>query len=101
MAGVDTTPAGISLTNAIDKADKSCLAAIRRLQAWDRSALVAALLDGRRTESTLELTDEAWAVPVAEALGEALRRSDLTALRLRIVENLAHDPSREQRQIGT
>ena len=33
VASLDTTPAGISLANAIDKADKSCLAAIRRLQA--------------------------------------------------------------------
>jgi len=33
VACLDATPAGISLANAIDKSDKSCLAAIRRLQA--------------------------------------------------------------------
>ena len=46
--------------------------AIRRLDAWDKEALVAALLDERRLESALRLTDEAWAVPVVEALTEAL-----------------------------
>ncbi len=72
-----------ALYAALDDSDRfaawSVQAAIRRLQAWDKDALVAALLDGRRTESTLELTDEAWAVPVVEALGEALRRSEITA----------------------
>ena len=63
--------------------------AIRRLDAWNRDVLVAALLDERRSESALELTDEAWAVPVAEALAEALRRSDKPAMRARIVANLA------------
>ena len=33
VAALDVTPAGMSLANAIDKAEKSCLAAIRRLQA--------------------------------------------------------------------
>jgi hypothetical protein len=33
VACLDATPAGISLANAIDKSDRSCLAAIRRLQA--------------------------------------------------------------------
>ena len=33
VASLDVTPAGMSLASAIDKAEKSCLAAIRRLQA--------------------------------------------------------------------
>ena len=33
VASLDATPAGMSLASAIDKSDKSCLAAIRRLQA--------------------------------------------------------------------
>ena len=33
VAALDVTPAGMSLASAIDKAEKSCLAAIRRLQA--------------------------------------------------------------------
>jgi putative heme-binding domain-containing protein len=63
--------------------------AIRRLDAWDKDAIVSALLDQRRAESALELTDEAWAVPVAQALTEALRRSGTPAMRARIVANLA------------
>ncbi len=67
----------------------SVRSAIRGLGAWDEPALAAALVDPRRSESALELTDEAWAVPVARVLGEVLRRSENPALRLRIVANLA------------
>ncbi len=70
-------------------ADWSIQTAIRRLNAWDEPALAAALVDPRRSESALELTDEAWAVPVARVLGEVLRSSQNPALRLRIVANLA------------
>src|SRR5262249_28061453 len=62
--------------------------AIRQLEAWDKNALVAALLDEHRSESALGLTDEAWAVPVAEALTEALRRAGPASVRVRIVANL-------------
>ena len=72
--------AAAALYAALDESDRfaawSVRQAIRRLEAWDKDALVAALLDERRAESALELTDEAWAVPVVEALTEALRRSD-------------------------
>jgi putative heme-binding domain-containing protein len=85
--------AAVPLYAALDESDRfaawSVRTAIRRLEAWDKDALVAALLDGRRAESALELTDEAWAVPVVEALGEALRRAETPALRARIVANLA------------
>ena len=63
--------------------------AIRRLDAWDKQALVEALLDERRLESALRLTDEAWAVPVVDALTEALDRTTSPAVRGRIVANLA------------
>jgi len=62
--------------------------AIRRLGAWDKEALVEALLDERRLESALRLTEEAWAVPVIAALTEALTRSSSPAVRGRIVANL-------------
>ena len=63
--------------------------AIRRLDAWDKNALVEALLDERRLEPALRLTDEAWALPVVEALTEALGRTSQPAVRGRIVANLA------------
>ncbi len=82
-----------ALYAALDESDRfaawSVRGAIRRLDAWDKDAIVSALLDQRRAESALELTDEAWAVPVAEALTEALRRSGTPAMRARIVANLA------------
>ncbi len=58
-------------------------------RAWDREALVAALLDERRMEPALDLTDEAWSVPVVAALTEALGRTTAPAVRGRIVANLA------------
>jgi putative heme-binding domain-containing protein len=63
--------------------------AIRRLNAWDKPSLVEALLDDRRLEAALRLTDEAWAVPAVEALTEALGRTSSPAVRGRIVANLA------------
>jgi putative membrane-bound dehydrogenase-like protein len=63
--------------------------AIRCLNAWDKPALVEALLDERRLESALRLTDEAWAVPVVDALTEALGRTRSVPVKARIVANLA------------
>ena len=88
----DPSAAG-ALYAALDDSDRfaawSVRGAIRRLDAWDKDALVAALLDERRAESALDLTDEAWAVPVVEGLTEALRRAEKPAVRARIVANLA------------
>ena len=53
------------------------------------SALVEALLDERRLESALRLTDESWALPVVEALTEALSKTGAAPVRGRIVANLA------------
>ena len=82
-----------ALYAALDESDRfaawSVRGAIRRLEAWDKEALVAAMLDDRRAESALELTDEAWSVPVVEALTEVLGRSGSPAVRGRIVANLA------------
>jgi putative heme-binding domain-containing protein len=82
-----------ALYAALDDADRfaawSIRRAIRRLDAWDRAALVSALLDERRSRSALELTDEAWAVPVVEALTEALRRTRSTNDRVGIAANLS------------
>ena len=63
--------------------------AIRRLGAWDQKLLVEALLDERRMESALRLTDEAWDISVVRALAEVLKQSSSPAIRLRIVGNLA------------
>ena len=53
-------------------ADWSVRQAIRRIGAWDKDALVEALLDERRLESGLRLTDESWELAVVEALTAAL-----------------------------
>ncbi|HEX3450356.1 MAG TPA: HEAT repeat domain-containing protein, partial [Isosphaeraceae bacterium] len=63
--------------------------AIRRIGAWDKSALIEALLDERRLESALRLTDESWALPVVDALIEALSKTGAAPVRGRIVANLA------------
>ncbi len=82
-----------ALFAALDDGDRfaawSIRGAIRRMGAWDQAEVVAALLDERRGQPALELTDEVWDVAVARALTEALRRSDRSVLRARIVENLA------------
>ena len=69
--------------------DWSVRQAIRRLNCWKKDELVAALLDDRRLESALRLTDESWALPAVEALAEALTRTTSPAVRGRIVANLA------------
>ncbi len=85
--------AASALYAALDEPDRfaawSVRQAIRRLEAWDRAALVEALLDDRRAESALDLTEEAWALPVVEALTEALGRVGTPAVRSRIVANLS------------
>jgi hypothetical protein len=54
VAALDVTPAGISLANAIDKADKTCLAAIRRLQAGRTPVRPGAKRGPKTTESGAE-----------------------------------------------
>jgi putative heme-binding domain-containing protein len=82
-----------ALYAALDESDRfaawSIQRAIRHLGAWDQEALVAALLDERRTEPALDLTEEAWSVLVVAALTEALARSGAPAVRGRIVANLS------------
>jgi putative heme-binding domain-containing protein len=63
--------------------------AIRRLGAWDRDAIVAALLDPKRSESALELTDEAWSVAVVDALNATLAQAQTARLRRSIIANLS------------
>ncbi len=63
--------------------------AIRRLNAWNKQALVDALVDERRVESALRLTDEAWDVTVVAALTEAIGRTASIPVKARIVANLA------------
>ena len=50
--------------------------AIRSLESWDEDAILAALNDPDRRGDALKLTDEAWSVPVAEALAKALATLD-------------------------
>ncbi|MDR3637524.1 MAG: HEAT repeat domain-containing protein [Isosphaeraceae bacterium] len=63
--------------------------ALRRLDAWDEEALLASLLDASRRDHALLLADEAWALPVVNALGRALVKTDTPAFRARIVATLA------------
>ena len=63
--------------------------AIRRLKAWDANLLTEALLDTKRRDDALDLTDEAWAVPVVEALRNALAKTADAPTRVRLVVNLA------------
>ncbi|MBV8557877.1 MAG: HEAT repeat domain-containing protein, partial [Planctomycetaceae bacterium] len=90
---LDDPAAGPALFAALGDPDAfaawSIRRAIRRLKAWDAEALVAALLDPKRQDDALKLADEAWAVPVVNALTMALGRSDSAAARARILETLA------------
>ena len=63
--------------------------AIRRLKAWDTTMLSAALLDPKRRDAALALTDEAWSVAVVDALIEAYGKTPEPAVRAKIVANLA------------
>ena len=56
---------------------------------WDKSQLISALSDDRRLDSALKLTDEAWSIPVVQALTEVLKRTASPAIRQRIVGNLS------------
>ena len=71
VASLDTTPAGISLANAIDKSDKSCLAAIRRLQAGRTPDRPGPKRGPKKAESAAEalrdLVDPGQAEPAAVA----------------------------------
>jgi putative heme-binding domain-containing protein len=95
LGRLGTAKAAPALYAALDEADTfaawSVRQAIRRLNAWDKDALVAALLDERRLEAALRLTDEAWAVPVVEALTDSLRQTQPVPVpvRSRLIANLA------------
>lgn len=69
--------------------DWSIRRSIRSLAFWDREAIIEAINDPRRTESTLRLTDEAFAVDAARGLAEALPRIDSSETRARVVMNLS------------
>ena len=63
--------------------------ALQRLGYPARDAMRDVLLDPRRRESALILADEAWCVPVIEALVEALKLTKEPAVRVRFVAALA------------
>src|SRR5262249_48530082 len=63
--------------------------AIRTLNAWDGDALTAALLDDRRRDDALKLTEDAWSVPVVDALNRAVGQTRQPEVRARLVANLA------------
>ena len=90
---IGDSSAAPALYAALDEEDRfaawAVRGAIRRLEAWEKGSLVAALLDDRRAEATLDLIDEAWAVPVVDALGEALRKAVSPAVRERMVTILS------------
>src|SRR5262249_56944436 len=59
--------------------------AIRALGAWEEAGLVAALLDPNRSEDALKLCDEAWALPVVEALSAAIAKAAEPSARAKLV----------------
>jgi putative heme-binding domain-containing protein len=63
--------------------------AIRTLGAWDVDPLLAALKDPGRQAEALLLTEDAWAVPVADALATAAAEIDDASVRAEVVANLA------------
>ena len=63
--------------------------AIRSLEAWEVGRLVDALNDPSRRHEALKLTDEAWAVPVADALARAAAGVEDPGVRAEVVGNLA------------
>jgi putative heme-binding domain-containing protein len=85
--------AALALYHKLDESDPfvawAIRHAIRQLEAWDKDALVAALVDPKRTEPALRLTDEAWALPVVEALSAAFPQIEIPAVRARLVANIA------------
>jgi putative heme-binding domain-containing protein len=87
--GAAASPLYAALGDADPFAAWSVRQAIRRLNAWNKHDLVKALLDDRRLESALRLTDEAWAAPVVDALAEALKRTTAVPVKGRIVANIA------------
>ncbi len=62
--------------------------AIRALDAWDESALLAALGDPRRRDDALKLADGSWAVPAVRALAGSLAGPGDPAWRSRVVATL-------------
>ncbi|MBX6315175.1 MAG: HEAT repeat domain-containing protein, partial [Isosphaeraceae bacterium] len=67
----------------------SIRSAIRALKAWDAARLEAALRDPRRRDDALKLADEAWAVPVVDALIAAFSQTGEAAMRERLLTVLA------------
>ncbi len=63
--------------------------AIRTLNAWDASALTAALLNPKTQDDALKLCDEAWASPVVEALNRAIPTMKPDDARAKAVATLA------------
>ena len=88
----DTSTAG-PLYAALGDPDRfvawSVRGAIRRLGAWDATAIEAALRDPKRRDDALALADESWAVPAIEALMRAFAAEADPLARARIVANLA------------
>jgi len=62
---------------------------IRRRQIWNKALLVDALRDERRLEAALKLADEAWSIPVVQALTEVFKQTPSPAIRQRIITTLA------------
>ncbi len=87
-------PAAVSgLYDALGDADRfagwSIAHAIRSMKAWDTPKITAALVDPRRRDAALALTEDAWSVAVVDALAAALEPTTDAAVRERIVTNLA------------
>lgn len=82
-----------ALYAALGQADRfvawSVRAAIRKLGAWDASAIHAALRDPKRRDDALALADESWALPAIDALNLAFAEESDPTVRSRMLANLA------------
>ena len=78
-ACADATPAGTKLTNAIDKIDRSCLAAIRRLEARQRPARPGPKRDPEQPATAAESLDDLVEPDQAEPADVAADAQDTVA----------------------
>ena len=79
--------------------------ALRSIGAWNREAIVSAILDPARGGDAIRLVDEAYSPVVVSALVEALNRCDDARARSAIINDLAglahREPSWSGRWFGT
>ena len=93
LGALGDAAAAAHLFKALDDSDAfaawSIRQAIRRSGAWQKDEMVSALLDDRRREPALKLTDEAWSITVVAALADAFTHSPSAPVRGKILASIA------------